>query len=358
MKRKVVTDSKILLKAVKKLVKMFKKHFLSIFVSLLLTFPTSHCGKYECYNIWNSGTYCEMANLRLPRNDSEIELPQNSWITKITLERSIPILSCKSMCKSLPNLEEIIAKGVYMTEIAENAFEGCEYVKKLDLRENRFARLGVDTFKGLTHLETLWISGGNIPVFNVDLTDLQELKYLALINLKIGSFPADIVRELTNLESLEIHSNNLFDLDVERMIIYMPNMNLIRFNDNNLKCSRVAEIRTLLAPKKVKVETDIAKLKQRFYTPEIVDGFYCLTDERWETESVNGVTASPILEQRLSEKLEAVLKENKNLPEIEPTLNVRNLNQLLEILFMKVERLEVVANETAAQLGKLGGAQS
>lgn len=267
--------------------KMYKtENVLSISLLILSNVLVSFSAKYEC-SIWHDGTSCKIYGLELTRDNYHIEpVPAKpNAVTLIGLHGIVPILS-SGICKTLPHLEKFEARDVSMEEFEENALQECKFLRSIDFVNNKFKKLGRNTFKGLPHLETIWLKGGNIPIINLDLRDSPALTSLALTNLKITEFSADNLREQINLEYLQLQSNNLFDLDVERVLKYAPNLENIWIAHNNFTCSRLKEILSVLKKKKVGVDTTYKRLKQRFYTSEKIEN-HCRTDEQWESQVIN-----------------------------------------------------------------------
>lgn len=194
----------------------------------------------------------------------------------------------------MPNLETFKANRVSMEKIDENAFQECKKLAFLSLEYNQFVKLERNAFKALTHLHVLFIGGGNIPVIDLDLTDLKQLDWFAFNNLSIAAFSPENLRGPINLREFELHSNNLFDLDIESMLKYTPNVQRILLTDNNFKCSRLQEILSILQKKNVKVPGGYSNLcKKRVYRTKKINDITCLSDEQWisELEGTSDISA-------------------------------------------------------------------
>lgn len=255
-----------------------------ISVILLCTFSTTFSAKYQC-SISSYGQLCTISGLKLTRSDYKIE-PQAAnlgAITKLQLSGTVPILS-SGICEVMPNLLRFDADSVSMEVIEEYAFQACKKVTFLNLSYNKFVKMGKNTFMGLSALEQLWFYDGNVPILDLNLTDLKKLTHLGLRKLNITVFPPDMIREQTNLKELYLYSNNLFDLDIERILKYTPNLQEIYLADNNFKCSRLKEILTVLKSKSIKTQTGARTLRTRYYPPNNIDGIHCLSDHQWVAE--------------------------------------------------------------------------
>lgn len=259
---------------------------LTTLVLVLLTSSTSSGTKYRC-SIADNGETCKILRLKLTRDDYSIEpvADHPTVVTKVILSGTVPVLS-NGICQAMSNLNILYANELSMEEIEEDAFEGCDKLSYLDLDDNNLVKMGKNTFKGLTSLEQLWLRGGNSPIVDLDLTDLKQLKWLGLRHFNITLFPAEILREQTNLADLMLFSNNLFDLDIEGILKFTPNLNQIELIDNNFKCSRLKEILVILKAKNVNTASHyvVEHQRRRKYIPSKIDGIHCLTDQQWETE--------------------------------------------------------------------------
>lgn len=267
--------------------KMFQnKKILLTLLFILYNFVAASYGvKYKC-EIFNYGERCDIEGLNLTRDSYEIEVDWNylDHITTIVLHGTVPILSATKICEALPNLERFFAEKVSLEEIEENSFQRCSNLKYLSLDDNKFIKLERNAFQGLSKLETLFIKNGNIIVIDLDLTHLEQLSVLGLRQLNITILPAEVLREQNHLKELYLYSNNLFDLDIERVLTYLPNLQIIHLADNNFKCNRLMEILDLLNNKNIRAWTTVDQLRKRNYTPNKIGEIHCLTDQQWELE--------------------------------------------------------------------------
>lgn len=280
------------------------KHISLIFVLVLLKSTVSFGKQYKC-TIYDNGQKCEMWGVQLTKSDYRIEPEANNLnaVTTCDIRGTVPVLS-SGICRAMPNLKKLSASSVSMEEIERNALAGCKKLEKLDLFYNNFVKLDKNTFKGLTSLKQLRLYGGRIQEFDLDLTDQKELTQLGLEKLDIIVFPADILREQKNLKELFLYSNNLFDLDVEGILKYTPNLEIIRLSDNNFKCARLKEILTVLKEKNIKAEALRYALMQRNYKPDKIEGIHCLSDRQWQSEFAKFPLAQKSIVKIVPKKIE------------------------------------------------------
>lgn len=260
------------------------KNFVLPLVNLLCILATSIGAKYKCSI---SGQLCTISALNLTKSDYKIEpeVANPADVTELKLEGNVPVLS-NGICEALPNLKIFIANSLSVEEVDENAFQSCKKLTDVQLSYNKFINLRKNTFNGLNELQEILVLGGNLPVIDVDLTNLKQLKLLLFSSLNITVFPADILREQKKLEELYLYSNNLFDLDIERILNFTSNLKYIHFVDNNFKCTRLKEILALFHEKNIQAGKYYLSehLRKRDYIPDSIDGIHCLSDHLWTTE--------------------------------------------------------------------------
>lgn len=261
----------------------FKSNLLSL-VLVLFNFSISTGAKYKCSTSIDSQT-CLIDGLTLTRNDYKIEpeAANLSAVTKFKLSGIVPVLSSE-ICDAMPNLTNFKADNVSMEEIDENTFQECKKLMALNLADNQFVKLERNTFKGLTDLRHLLISGGNVPIIDLDLTDLKQLKILTLNNLSIAVLLPENFCGLENLLNVQLYSNNLFDLDTEGILKHKPKLTNVGLTDNNFKCSRLQEIRSVFEKNNVETPHDAKWKRARSYMPKNVKDIICLSDEQWMSE--------------------------------------------------------------------------
>lgn len=293
----------------------------SIFI-ILLNISTSFGTEYKC-DLYEENTRCEISGLAMTRDNHCIEprTDNRNAITYVNLEGSVPVLS-SCVCDVLPNLLTFYANSVSIEEVKENAFGGCKKLNYINLDGNNFKKLHRNTFNGLRDLKKLYLSNGNVPFVDFDLSSLVQLEVLNIMHFKMPVFPADILREQINLKTLILSSNNLFDLDIERVLNYAPNLKEIYLTDNNFKCSRIEVIISLLRQKNIYVSLKTYNAKQRDYKPEKYEGIDCLTEQQWESE----LAKFPSEQQRIIRNAEKPII--KPVPDL--TASLEELRQRLD----------------------------
>lgn len=229
------------------------------------------------------GKTCTITGLKLTKEDYQFTpvASNPSIITKFLMtDSTVPIVT-NSICTAFPNLVKFDTQRDSIEEIHEDAFQNCPNLEYVDFDYNGIGDLKRNTFANLTTLRTLYLYEANIPFITDGLfDDLTNLKNLFFRRSGLTELPSEAFQSLQSLEILSIYSNNLFELDVNNILKYTPNLKTIRLNDNYFMCSRLKEILSVLRRNNVNVESDTTS-RDRPHYPEKVDGVYCLTDSQW-----------------------------------------------------------------------------
>lgn len=269
----------------------FTKIILSaVFVITCLTF--SFGKKYNCdIRVNKKGKTCRLDALNLTRTDYIIEpvTKDATELIRIIITGTVPILA-KGICEALPNLKSFEANTLHIEEIEEDAFVACKKLTRLNLHINKLIKLKKNTFSGLVHLEQLFLPGGNLSTIDIDLRGLKQLQIIVLAALNLTVFRPEMIQDQTQLERLALYSNELFNLDIDELLKYTPNLKRIDLADNNFKCSRLEEIVKIARMKNINARTFTytALRRNRTYTPGNVDGIHCLSDEQFKSEFTSG----------------------------------------------------------------------
>lgn len=276
-------------KSGRKMIKLKKS--LYILILLLIQCSLVFGVGFPCSYDKKQNGRCFLKDLELTTRDNCIEpkvgIARIEDVESINLSGKVPVLrkDCK-MCEILPYLKVFLAPSISLEELEENAFEGCTNLTQIDLEKNMITKLHRNAFKGLPNLETLKLTGGNISNFDLDLTDSKKLKVLKLNQMNISSFNADILLGMSELTEFDISSNNLFELDVVKILNNAPNLKIFDITGNNFECNRLSRILYILSSRNIKTYwiEKMQNLKQETSNPKKVFDLDCFLEENWKIE--------------------------------------------------------------------------
>ncbi|XP_063697718.1 leucine-rich repeat-containing protein 15-like [Culicoides brevitarsis] len=251
-------------------------------VFILLSISTVLAEKHQCF-VPVPYKCVIFANATRENYQIEPQAVNSSDITNLDLNGTLPILG-PEICENLPNLRIIFASYLGVEEIAENTFKSCKNLYRIDLDWNNITKLSENAFTGLENLEKLYISGGNLQELKLNLSSLINLEQLGLRNLNLTEIDPEIFKNLKNLKELYLYANRLFDLDLEKILNYLPNLKKINIVDNNFKCDRVKKLVELCEKYRIELKTDVTVIRTRHYIPEMIEGVHCLTDDQFNYE--------------------------------------------------------------------------
>lgn len=250
-------------------------------ITFLWIFKSCLGAEYNCAP--HARTQCIINGLQLTKDDDDLIEPVAETdplkFDLLKLSGTVPRLS-GGFCHALPNLESLRAQELSMEEIDDNAFQGCNKLEEIWAKDNKFVKIGKNTFKGLKNLTSITLTGGNMPVFDVDLSDAKKLLDLTLAEMNISEISPELLRENRQLDMLRLESNNLHDLDIEKILEYTPDLKIIFLDGNNFECNRLRQILAKLRAKNVRVPPPYIETVERRKHNGNVGGFDCISNRR------------------------------------------------------------------------------
>lgn len=258
---------------------------------------------------------CTVGSIFRSPTDSNFHLtaPDPAKIERLVIKAS-QISVWTSVCTTFPNLQKIVASRVGIKQLAPGAFDNCTNLRHLDFSFNHIKEVPIGLLSPMTHLETLYLYNNNLTYFPADsLKNLKELKKFALI------------------------SNQIFEIDEDKIVANCPALTDLWFNDNNLRCDRIAKIKSTLKRKNVNPFTYIASPRNRIETVRKEDEHICLSDAQWIASIIQSVAPSQL--QDISSALSAVQQGQ---------LSAFNAS-LLERLFKVEDKININEQETEAK---------
>lgn len=272
---------------------------------------------------------CRFENVILTKSQPNWQPVANtsdySSVVDIQIQWSvIPVLT-HDICRTFPSIKRFWLYSQHVEEIHENAFENCTKLEIIALVGNPLlTKVPRGLFKNTQRLGTLHIFDNQIQNFELGTFDnLTYLQYLDVKGNNLTIFQPKLLKNNRNLQKLLIYSNELSELDTERLLEYVPKLDYISFNDNEISCVRMVEMVKSLRSRKIYVATNTSiPKKMRYYTQQkVFKDYICNPDVSWSAahyrkqkdtvhDDENIVKKVKELEERLSiieEKLDAIL---------------------------------------------------
>lgn len=138
---------------------------------------------------------------------------------KILSNRQLYILPPR-IGEIVANVSELSATNVGLVAVNQNAFEGMNQLKVLNLSSNQISRLEAKNFASLVDLRQLDLSFNSIASVEVNAFDgLKELEKLNLEHNKITKVPFDTFDSLLNLKVLILSFNQIRELSEESFTV-------------------------------------------------------------------------------------------------------------------------------------------
>uniref|UniRef100_A0A336K6D6 CSON010389 protein n=1 Tax=Culicoides sonorensis TaxID=179676 RepID=A0A336K6D6_CULSO len=262
-------------------------------IFLLLTFITlseSFAPLKMCMHSFETPDTCTFKDVILNKTDIEftsIFLPE---VTKIHFTKSsIPKLG-SSICARIfydiqnsPNIIEIHLTRTKIEEVTSNAFSHCPNLQVINLRNNLIEVLPTDAFNRNKNLENLDLSSNLIErLENEIFFGLKKLRELKLSGNKFKSISSQIFEGLTGLEVLRLDSNDLFDLNLKKILTFTLNLKKMAYNNNQMRCNHIKNMNKMLRERKINLDTEYeGELRTRSQPSELQDEIICLNDLNW-----------------------------------------------------------------------------
>jgi hypothetical protein len=158
-------------------------------------------------------------------------------------------------------METLILADNEISVIKGKAFSGLKSLERLNLKNNKITTLEIETFNELIELKTLHLSDNNLRSFDfailhrnmklnyfylhnnslVDFKNSQDtlelnIQELYFANNFMTAFHLNNLPNLPNLKALYINSNNLTDIEFDKIAVKFPNLFKFKFGLNQWDC--------------------------------------------------------------------------------------------------------------------------
>lgn len=155
------------------------------------------------------------------RNSSKVlkfsifEVETDEFSGKIISNRQLYILP-PNIGKIVTNVSRFEASNVGLLAVNQNAFDGMDQLKVLNLSRNQISLIESKTFLNLTELKILDLSFNQIEIIEVKaFEDFNELEQLNLEHNLLSMLPSDTFESLLNLRILILSYNKIRELNDE-----------------------------------------------------------------------------------------------------------------------------------------------
>jgi hypothetical protein len=230
------------------MISVVRGHFLEQSRNISVKKPT-----FRCFDV---AYMCTFMNVILTEEEPEwdpVAESERPWISVQFKNSSISVFT-NDVCRVFPKILYLHLAFTNIKEIRGDAFDGCSKLEGIGINSNFITKLDINTFRSLQGLNYLELSGNNLT-----------------------SFPMELIKNNPNLVNLILNSNELSDIEENKLLKYAPQLYDFGFDDNEISCVRVAEIDKNLKARGVTFHTYLI-VKQRYYQKMKVNGHICLSD--------------------------------------------------------------------------------
>ncbi|XP_063706464.1 nephrocan-like [Culicoides brevitarsis] len=242
---------------------------------------------------------CQIRDLRLTEDDFDFEPIASNIDSLLVLEISfedtcdIPIIY-ENVCKMFPNLQVYRATNVGIKKIDPETFSSCLDLIELRLHDNFIKELDEKTFWSNENIQILDLGNNLLTTLDAKMfIKSQNLKFLSFSNNYFEEFSSNL--NLTSLQELHLHGNDLLELNVEQMISTLKALKIILLGGNCFKCDRAEEMRKILENNRVTIiKAKVLRNKERLKDDKLIT---CISNNEWNIRKI--ARDFPVVQQEL-----------------------------------------------------------
>lgn len=252
------------------------KRLLAFILAIAIALASEDWPTYHC-NFSGSGNGCSFWNLQTDHENYRFHITSyNNNVTIVEIDGSKAAVIGPDICEYFKLVRVIrINWNAGLEYIRPEAFLSC-HLNTLDISRNNVTDL--EFFKNTGNLGSFRWYYGKITTLPIDI--FRNWTSMTSFTWDVGDledFPAQLIRNMPKLNYLKLEGNELKDLQVERIVIYAPQLKFLLFDDNPIKCSRHREIRRFLSSNNI--EYFPANFgKPRDYPMERDGNYRCIKD--------------------------------------------------------------------------------
>ncbi|XP_041969971.1 leucine-rich repeat and immunoglobulin-like domain-containing nogo receptor-interacting protein 3 [Aricia agestis] len=290
------------------------------------------------------------------------ECPSTCVCTKTSLRCSNTPVPGDKLTKSTLNkygveLEEIIWVDSNITTI-ENAFDGLNKIKYIDLSRNEILRTEHGLFARLTDLKFINISRNKIedlPRFT--FADLVNVEYLDISYNNLQAIPFQVFGQMTSLQHLDISYNKLatfldyyFQPNRQLKKLFLNNNSLVKITSNALVNLKELEVLDISSNKLDNIPKSIfdnleelreLNLSYNNFLNISQDALKNLSKLKWLNMGGNRLKVMPSLLFQYNEYLETIYLDHTDIAVIQNT-NFKGLKNLKQLFIRSNEWLKEI----------------
>lgn len=255
----------------------------SIILGALLTFLTlAPVHSNVIFSCTLSGNTCTFNNVVL--NEIQYEWKPTSTgyssaVLKLIFKNcNIPVVT-RGICETFPFINALDMSGIGVKQVREDAFFGCKHLEHLDLRMNSIETLAKQTFTYNTEMKRLILYDNKFTSFgDGTFARMVKLEQLGVGINNLTSFPPDLIEYNKNLKNLQMDSNDMLDVEAERIVELLPRLEKFELDDNEISCSRMSQIIEFFKKKGLNFGIGHQRKTRYYATDKIFAGQRCVPE--------------------------------------------------------------------------------
>lgn len=240
----------------------------------------------ECFMRYK---WCQLLNLTLNATQTRFSISVSSNFSStghvMFGNSSFPVLT-RVVCDTFRDTRHLHARNQSIEKLENDTFTACSFLQYVTLDHNRLMSLPDGLFVNNKRLEMIQLQSNQLLVLPPNVFhNLRSLQFLQLDRNRLDELPVELFRDLGRLKYLTIFGNPLVVLNAEKMIEYLPNVELISLRDLDLQCDRMNDVMDVFSQGSVIISkfTDYGyQARKRDYQPQIIKGVECLSDQQYQ----------------------------------------------------------------------------
>lgn len=260
----------------------------------------------RCEELGDNST-CLLTQVMVSKSRPNFRLrsPDPDQVRSVFIKDSVIPLLTGNICSKFLNMRSLTGNRISIEEIREDAFEDCTRLISVDLSENQIKRISGGLFRNSPALKYFYLESNFVKHVPDDLfKDNPDLAAFNMNHNRLKEVPVKALEHLHDLTVLSLHSNDILNLNEEKINELFPNLQTIELNNNQISCDRWFEIQDSFNEARVKT-TDTGLPRNRYHEIIQIGNFFCVGDVDWTGIYYKRVAESGEIE-RLKEQVRAL----------------------------------------------------